>query len=103
MNKLESGIIPLLEKEGNVSALKQSVNSFTRSQPWVLERKDWQPRRGDASADFVEERAHILDEQFGLFEAGEVAAFRHSRILHEIEAAREQRSRGIQRPHFAGE
>src|SRR5881397_4106079 len=33
---------PLLFKEGNVSALKQSVNSFTRSQPWVLERKDWQ-------------------------------------------------------------
>src|SRR5439155_17827456 len=62
---------PLLFKEGNVSALKQSVNSFTRSQPWVLERKDWQPRRGDASADFVEERAHILDEQFGLFEASE--------------------------------
>ena len=31
MNELESGIIPLLEKEGNVSALKQSVNSFTRS------------------------------------------------------------------------
>src|ERR1043166_4519063 len=26
---------PLLFKEGNVSALKQSVNSFTRSQPWV--------------------------------------------------------------------
>src|SRR5947207_4177510 len=25
---------PLLFKEGNVSALKQSVNSFTRSQPW---------------------------------------------------------------------
>ena len=30
MNELESGIIPLLFKEGNVSALKQSVNSFTR-------------------------------------------------------------------------
>src|SRR5437867_3596560 len=26
---------PLLFKEGNVSALKQSVNSFTRSEPWV--------------------------------------------------------------------
>src|SRR5438477_7639534 len=26
---------PLLFKEGNVSALKQSVNSFTRSQPWA--------------------------------------------------------------------
>src|SRR5438876_5449345 len=25
---------PLLFKEGNVSALKQSVNSFTRSEPW---------------------------------------------------------------------
>jgi len=31
VNELESGIIPLLEKEGNVSALKQSVNSSTRS------------------------------------------------------------------------
>src|SRR5207253_5921023 len=30
VNELESGIIPLLFKEGNVSALKQSVNSFTR-------------------------------------------------------------------------
>ena len=26
---------PLLFKEGNVSALKQSVNSFTSSQPWA--------------------------------------------------------------------
>ena len=36
VNELESGIIPLLEKEGNVAALKQSVNSFTRSQPWAM-------------------------------------------------------------------
>jgi len=31
VNELESGIIPLLFKEGNVSALKQSANLFTRS------------------------------------------------------------------------
>jgi hypothetical protein len=31
VNELESGIIPLLEKEGNVAALKQSANLFTRS------------------------------------------------------------------------
>src|SRR5436190_20041288 len=30
----------LLFKEGNVSVLKQSVNSFTRSEPWV---KIWEP------------------------------------------------------------
>ena len=38
VNELESGIIPLLFKEGNVSALKQSVNSFTRSQ--AQDRRD---------------------------------------------------------------
>ena len=31
VNESESGTIPLLFKDGNVSALKQSVNSFTRS------------------------------------------------------------------------
>jgi len=34
VNELESGIIPLLFKEGNVSALEQSVNSFIRSELW---------------------------------------------------------------------
>src|SRR5205807_4098305 len=38
---------PLLFKEGNVSALKQSVNSFTRSQPWESYLPWNKPRRGD--------------------------------------------------------
>src|SRR5437667_10872712 len=38
---------PLLFKEGNVSALKQSVNSFTRSQPWGSYLPWNNPRRGD--------------------------------------------------------
>ena len=47
MNELESGIITLVEKEGNVSALKQSVNSFTRSDALVY---DLTPLRGWATA-----------------------------------------------------
>src|SRR5439155_19931515 len=47
-NQLEAGITPrhppLLFKEGNVSALKQSVNSFTRSQPWVSMCRNSQPK-----------------------------------------------------------
>ena len=47
MNELESGIIPLLFKEGNVSALKQSVNSFTRSDALGYVRIDLRVRRDD--------------------------------------------------------
>src|SRR5438876_2122784 len=38
---------PLLCKEGNVSALKQSVNSFTRSDALGFRHSDDQPRSAD--------------------------------------------------------
>src|SRR2546422_117373 len=53
------------------------------------------------AADLAEERPHVINEQLGLLQAGEVTTPGHLRIVHEVEVALQDAPRRIQRRHLS--